>query len=74
MKISRVRTYVHDDFPNVFHVEIETDEGITGLGESYYFASSIANFTQEFAAPQILGKNPLDREELSKSLTTHVVS
>jgi len=72
MKISKVRTYVHDDFPNVFHVEIETDEGITGLGESYYFASSIAHFTQEFAAPQILGKNPLDREELSKSLTTYV--
>jgi galactonate dehydratase len=72
MKISKVKTYVHDDFPNVFHVEIETDEGITGLGESYYFASSIAHFTQEFAAPQILGKNPLDREELSKSLTTYV--
>jgi L-alanine-DL-glutamate epimerase-like enolase superfamily enzyme len=72
MKISKVRTYAHDDFPNVFHVEIETDEGITGLGESYYFASSIAHFTQEFAAPQILGKNPLDREELSKSLTTYV--
>lgn len=72
MKISNVKTYVHDDFPNVFHVEIETDEGITGLGESYYFASSIAHFTQEFAAPQILGKNPLDREELSKSLTTYV--
>lgn len=72
MKISKVKTYVHDDFPNVFHVEIETDQGITGLGESYYFASSIAHFTQEFAAPQILGKNPLDREELSKSLTTYV--
>ena len=72
MKISKVRTYVHDDFPNVFHVEIETDEGITGLGESYYFASSIAHFTQEFAAPQILGKYPLDREVLSKSLTTYV--
>ena len=72
MKITKVRTYVHDDFPNVFHVEVETDDGITGLGESYYFASSLAHFTQEFAASQILGKNPLDREEISKSLTTYV--
>lgn len=72
MKISSVRTFVHDDFPNVFHVEVETDDGITGLGESYYFASSLAHFTQEFAAPHILGKNPLDREEISKSLTTYV--
>ncbi len=72
MKIVKIRTYVHDDFPNVFHVEVETDDGITGLGESYYFASSLAHFTQEFAAPQILGKSPLDREEISKSLTTYV--
>lgn len=72
MKISSVRTFVHDDFPNVFHVEVETDDGITGLGESYYFASSLAHFTHEFAAPHILGKNPLDREEISKSLTTYV--
>ena len=72
MKIAKVRTYVHDDFPNVFHVEVETDDGIIGLGESYYFASSLAHFTHEFAAPNILGKNALDREEISKSLTTYV--
>ena len=72
MKISKVRTFVHDDFPNVFHVEIETDTGLIGLGESYYFASSLAHFTGEFAANQVLGKDPLQREEVSKSLTTYV--
>lgn len=72
MKIAKVRTYVHEDFPNVFHVEVETDEGIIGLGESYYFASSLAHFTHEFAAPQILGKDPNHRDEISKSLTTYV--
>lgn len=72
MKISKVRTFVHADFPNVFHVEIETDTGIIGLGESYYFASSLAHFTEEFAGPQILGKDPSRREEISKMLTTYV--
>jgi len=72
MKIAKVRTFVHNDFPNVFHVEIETDSGLVGLGESYYFASSIAHFTEEFAAPQILGKDPAKREEISKALTTYV--
>lgn len=72
MKISKVRTYVHSDFPNVFHIEVETDSGIVGLGESYYFASSLAHFTHEYAGQQILGKNPLDREEIAKSLTTYV--
>jgi galactonate dehydratase len=32
----------------------------------------LAHFTHEFAAPNILGKNALDREEISKSLTTYV--
>ena len=72
MKISKVRTFVHDDFPNVFHVEIETDTGLIGLGESYYFASSLAHFTREFAANQLLGKDFLQRDEISKSLTTYV--
>ena len=72
MKIAKVRTFVHNDFPNVFHVEIETDSGLVGLGESYYFASSIAHFTEEFAASQILGKDSAKREEISKALTTYV--
>jgi galactonate dehydratase len=72
MKISRVRTYVHTDFPNVFHIEVETDSGLVGLGESYYFASSLAHFTEEFAGPQILGKDPTKREDIGKALTTYV--
>jgi L-alanine-DL-glutamate epimerase-like enolase superfamily enzyme len=72
MKISKVRTFVHSDFPNVFHVEVETDSGIVGLGESYYFASSLAHFAEEFAAPQILGKDPSNREDISKALTTYI--
>ena len=72
MKIESVKTHVHDDFPNIVHVEIESDEGITGLGESYYFGSTVAHFIQTFAAPAIIGKDPLDRDEISNILTTYV--
>lgn len=30
MKITEVRTYNHEDFPNLIQVEVSTDEGITG--------------------------------------------
>jgi galactonate dehydratase len=72
MRISSVKPFVHPDFPNLVYVEITTDEGVVGLGESYYFGSTVAHFINEFAGPAILGKDPLKREEISKSLTTYI--
>ena len=72
MRIAKVQTFVHDDFPNLFHVEITTDTGLVGLGESYYFGSTIAQFVESFAGPAIIGLNPLDTEDISRRLTTYV--
>lgn len=72
MKIVKVKTFVHDDFPNIFHVEVTTDTGITGLGESYYFGATIAKFVETFAGPAIIGRDPLDIENISNLLTTYV--
>ena len=72
MRITKVQTFVHDDFPNLFHVEITTDTGLVGLGESYYFGSTIAQFVESFAGPAIIGLNPLDAEDISRRLTTYV--
>ena len=72
MKIQKVETLVHEDFPNLIHVEITTDSGITGLGESYYFGATVAHFIQSFAGPSIIGLDPLNREEISRRLTTYV--
>lgn len=74
MKISSVKPFVHPDFPNLVYVEITTDEGVVGLGESYYFGSTVAHFINEFAGPSILGKDPLKREDISKTLTTYVAT
>ena len=72
MQIQKVETLVHEDFPNLIHVEITTDTGITGLGESYYFGATVAHFIQSFAGPSIIGLDPLNREEISRRLTTYV--
>ena len=72
MKITEVRTYNHEDFPNLIQVEVRTDEGITGTGESYYFGNSIAAFINEFLAPTILGEDPLQNEALAEKMHTYV--
>jgi galactonate dehydratase len=72
MKITSVTPFVHPDFPNVLHVEVATDQGVTGLGETYYFANTVAQFIREFVAPSLIGKDPEKREEISRLLTTYV--
>jgi L-alanine-DL-glutamate epimerase-like enolase superfamily enzyme len=56
MKITRVSTaVVQGNFPWVL-VKIETDEGITGLGEAYW-GVGVAELVHK-AAPVIIGENP----------------
>src|SRR5919107_4716773 len=56
MQITRVSTaVVQGNFPWVL-VKIETDEGITGLGEAYW-GVGVAELVHK-AAPVIIGENP----------------
>jgi L-alanine-DL-glutamate epimerase-like enolase superfamily enzyme len=58
VKITSVRTAVlNGNFPWVL-VRIETDEGITGLGEAYWGAG-VAELVHR-AAPLIVGENPMN--------------
>ena len=59
MKITELETILIDEFPNLIYVRIHTDEGIIGLGESFFGARAVAAWVHETAAPYLLGKNPL---------------
>ena len=62
MKITRVSTaVVAGNFPWVL-VKVETDEGVTGLGEAYW-GVGVAELVHK-AAPVIVGQNPFDINRL----------
>ena len=62
MKITRVTTaVVAGNFPWVL-VRVETDEGVTGLGEAYW-GVGVAELVHK-AAPVIVGQNPFDINRL----------
>jgi galactonate dehydratase len=59
MKITALETLLIDEFPNLTYILIHTDEGVTGLGETFFGQRAVAAWVHESAAPYLLGKDPL---------------
>ena len=72
MKITSVESFVHPEFPNIIYVKIGTDDGVFGIGESYYFGRTVATFVDEFIAPTLIGLDPANIESISRTLTTYI--
>ena len=68
MHITALQTLRLPDQPNLVWVEVETDAGITGLGETFRGAAAVETYLHTMTAPLVLGKNPLAIERLHKTL------
>ncbi|HUK45878.1 MAG TPA: mandelate racemase/muconate lactonizing enzyme family protein [Gaiellaceae bacterium] len=62
MKITNVETIRLDSLPNIAYVRLHTDEGLVGLGETFFGAQAVTSWIHETAAPYLLGKDPLQIE------------
>ncbi|MGH7122323.1 MAG: mandelate racemase/muconate lactonizing enzyme family protein [Acetobacteraceae bacterium] len=58
MKISRIDTVRLAEFPNLLWVEIRTDDGVQGLGETFFDASVVDAYIHDVAAPRLIGADP----------------
>ncbi len=68
MRITAIETIRLKTQPNLIWVEIHTDEGIVGLGETFRGAEAVEAYIHSMAAPLIVGKNPLDIARLHRTL------
>src|SRR5262249_51621161 len=48
---------------------VHTDEGLTGLGETFYNPATVATYIHEIAAIHLIGKDPLQIDRHSRDLT-----
>ena len=64
MKITKVETIYVDEFWQMSWVRIHTDSGKIGLGETWYLPKSVSAVIHEIYAPSIIGKEPMDREDI----------
>src|SRR5208283_2252387 len=60
MKIARLETIWVDEQPNTMWLRIHTDDGLVGLGETYYVPRAVSAIVHDVFAGLLLGRNPLD--------------
>ena len=58
MKITALETIRNAEFPNLLWLHVHTDEGISGLGETFFGAQAVEAYLHESVAPQLLGQDP----------------
>jgi len=72
MKITAIETIRLGEFPNLIWVRVRTDEGVTGLGETFFGATAVEAYLHDEAAPQLLGEDPVAVERLSRKLSGYL--
>ncbi len=72
MKIVAVDTIQLPHLPNLVWVEVRTDDGLVGLGETCKSADAVASHVHQIAAPYLLGKDPLQIERHNAFLTSPI--
>jgi galactonate dehydratase len=72
MKITKVETLRLAEYPNLTWVRVHTDQGLAGLGETTFAAQAVEAYLHEFVAPRVIGRDPLEIERLTRSLTGYL--
>jgi L-alanine-DL-glutamate epimerase-like enolase superfamily enzyme len=72
MKVTRIDTLRLDEFPNLLFVQVHTDEGLVGLGETFFGARAVEAYIHETVAPYLLGENPLHIDKHARGLYGYV--
>ncbi|MGD2141545.1 MAG: mandelate racemase/muconate lactonizing enzyme family protein, partial [Burkholderiales bacterium] len=68
MKINEIKTINLEEFPNVLWVQVHTDEGVTGLGETFYAVEPAIAHIHQTIAPYLLGQDPLQIDRHSRHM------
>ena len=68
MKITKLETIRVAERPNLLWLHVHTDEGVTGLGETFFGAGAVEAYIHETLAPLVIGENPLRIEYLARKV------
>ncbi len=72
MKITALETIRLADRPNLLWVQVHTDEGLVGLGETFFGAATVEAHVHEYIAPRVIGRDPLQIDLLAADLVGYL--
>ncbi|MGS4947590.1 mandelate racemase/muconate lactonizing enzyme family protein [Meridianimarinicoccus sp. RP-17] len=72
MKITALETLRIAERPNLIWLMVHTDAGLTGLGETFFGATTVEAHVHDWLAPRVIGRDPLAIDALSADLAGYV--
>jgi galactonate dehydratase len=72
MKITKIETVRLTSRPTLIWVRVHTDEGLIGLGESWFGCAAIDADIHERIAPALIGADPSRIEALTRAARPYV--
>ncbi len=72
MKIEKIETIRIAEHPNLLWVEVTTDDGVKGLGETFFGPRAVEAYIHETAAPILLGRDPLAIDANARALSGYI--
>ena len=72
MKITHLETIRIADFPQLVWLQLHTDDGYTGLGETFFDAAAVEAYLHDSVAPRLIGRDPLAIEAVSRDLVGYL--
>jgi galactonate dehydratase len=72
MKITSIDTIRIAERPNLLWLQVGTNEGITGLGETFFGAATVEAHVHEWIAPRVIGRDPLQIDRIAADLVGYL--
>jgi galactonate dehydratase len=72
MKITSLETIRIAEFGNLLWLLVHTDEGISGLGETFMHPGAVEAYLHEALAPRLIGRDALSIDAISRDLVDHL--
>jgi galactonate dehydratase len=72
MKITALETIRIAERPNLIWLQVHTDQGLIGLGETFFGASTVEAHVHDYIAPRVIGRDPLEIDKLSAELVGYL--
>lgn len=72
MKITRLETIRIQEFPQLLWLQVQTDESLTGLGETFLHAGAVEAYLHDDIAPMVIGRDALAIDAIARDLVPYV--